>query len=390
MSARDQRPEDSPDREKEQPEDVTDLPTDIPDMEPQGFLPPPDAPRGEAAAAEDPPDPGTEDGVAASREQDLEPDPTVEADDPDLSATLDSTDPGVRSVERTEPAGETEDALLSGSTDPGVRSVERTEPAGETEDALLSGPVLGALAVGLALGLGLAWMTSDLWQTPEPAPVEPTPPVQPAVVEAVVEPVVEPVVEAEVAEEGDAEELAAEDEAVEDAEAEEPAEDAEGEEAAEDAEAEEPAEDAEVEEPTEETVEEAPAEPSAEEATVEVTPSEEAPPVAATASGDFDPRVKGELKTFYYDDHFWWQFDFESPDPLVLRWIAPDGAVGLEGYSCVNRINSEVGRCYVGQHLTRFVSKPGMWKLQACSDKEYTSCAVVNEFEVQEGLKPTK
>ena len=379
MSARDQRPEDSPElsgegREKDQPEDVTDLPTDIPDMEPQGFLPPPDAPKGadeKAAAGDDPRDPDTEEGTEGSiAKQELgEPEPTVEADsEADLTATIDSTDPGVR------PA-----------------AARGTPAAAQAGDEVLSGPVIGALVVGLVLGLGLAWMTSDLWRAPaQPATVEVPPTPQPA--EAVEpEPVVEPVVEAVEAEEAEAEEAeAAEAEAAEaaDGEGEEPAE-AEGtvEEPVEAAEGavEEPAGDADgtVEEPAGDAA------PPVEEATADATAPEE-PAAPVLASGDFDPRVKGELQTFYFDDHFWWQFDFQSPDPLVLRWIAPDGAVGLDGYSCANRINSEVGRCYVGQHLTRFASKPGMWKLQACSNMDYTACAVVDQFEVQEGLKPTK
>lgn len=111
-------------------------------------------------------------------------------------------------------------------------------------------------------------------------------------------------------------------------------------------------------------------------------------PLAEEPSDGFDAKLMdGRFKSWVLDDHHWWQFDFEGSEPLHLRWIAPDGNVKLEGWTCDNRITTAIGRCYVGQHLAHFAPEPGQWSLYACADEQASACEMVHEFTIAEGLQ---
>ena len=101
----------------------------------------------------------------------------------------------------------------------------------------------------------------------------------------------------------------------------------------------------------------------------------------------FDPNVQVEnFQSWMWRNHYWWQFDFEGTDALHLRWVGPDGQVKLQGWACENRVSTTIGRCYVGQSLTHFAPKPGTWSLYACKDAEFSACALVDQFDIAEGL----
>ena len=112
-----------------------------------------------------------------------------------------------------------------------------------------------------------------------------------------------------------------------------------------------------------------------------------APETAIPEEPSFDPKVlEDDFQSWVWRNHYWWQFDFEGTGALHLRWVGPDGKVKLEGWACENRVNTTIGRCYVGQSLTHFAPKPGTWTLHACNDAEFSACALVDHFDIAENL----
>lgn len=100
------------------------------------------------------------------------------------------------------------------------------------------------------------------------------------------------------------------------------------------------------------------------------------------------PPVQDEtLKSWVVEDHRYWQFDFQSPGTMELRWLDPTGQIRLDDYECTNRVDADVGRCYVGRNLERFRAlvdqgaPAGDWTLVGCVDGR---CGPVATFEVPE------
>lgn len=101
------------------------------------------------------------------------------------------------------------------------------------------------------------------------------------------------------------------------------------------------------------------------------------------------PPVHAEtLKSWVVDDYRYWQFDFSSAGPMSLRWVDAAGATQLDDTQCNNRVDAEVGRCYVGRNLERFRAlvqngaAAGTWTLVGCVDGR---CGPVTDFEVPAG-----
>lgn len=305
MSARpDLRPEDAPERDPEDlehmPQDIEELfadteeiddpTTDMPGLEPRGFLPPPDAPRG--------PDHGRHPNEAVKRS------PQVDAE------------------ERHEA---TQDALNTWRDRAGARRAAYARAALEAERR--RSILLRGVLTSVMLGLFLAWGVTEIILNTDAHPPVATAP--------------------------DTSEASA------------PS----------------PAAEAPLEVAQASLVAPAIA-PAAPVAAPEPTPE----PIEPRFDVDL---VDGRFKTWRLDDHAWWQFDFNSAEPLHLRWIAPDGNVKLEGWVCDNRVTAAVGRCYVGQHLAHFAPEPGLWSLYACEDAQASACALVDEFTIEDGLTVT-
>ena len=308
MSARpDVRPEDAPDRAPEDlervPEDieelfeevVDDFPTDVPDLENQGYLPAPDSPRGESLV---------EQRIRGLHDADQ---PRGDRHDED------------RHEVTTEALGNWRERA-----DERRAAYERAELEAERRRHLIG----RGLLTGLMVGLFMAWGITELILRTDSITV---PPDEVASATAEAPPTV-PVP-------------------------------------------------APVQEPTESGSE------GVATASLLTSPMGVRTVEQRTETTAFDPGIlDGKFKSWTLDDHNWWQFDFQGEDPLHLRWIAPDGNVKLEGWTCDNRISKTVGRCYVGQHLAHFAPEPGTWSLYACGDAKASACAMVDEFEIAEGL----
>jgi hypothetical protein len=330
MSARpDVRPEDAPDRAPEDleriPEDieelfeevVDDFPTDVPDLQNQGYLPAPDSPRGTSLVEQRVRDGGfvcldTEDQVGRAQTLHDADQARVERQDED------------RHEVTTEALGNWRERA-----DERRAAYERAQLEAERRRHLIG----RGLLTGLMVGLFMAWGITELILRTDSITVPPDE-VASAPAEATPAPVAAP-----------------------------------------------------VEEPTGAESAESGGEKVLTTASLVTSPMALKTTAPTAETGAFDPGIlDGKFKSWTLDDHNWWQFDFQGEEPLHLRWIAPDGNVKLEGWTCDNRINKTIGRCYVGQHLAHFAPEPGTWSLYACGDANASACAMVDEFEIAEGM----